>query len=98
MTLALRSQPKQGLVKVQAKSEAQKSHFIFPRVYESVREWNHTLPSGFTFWELEFQWTPEFSKNDYNSQNSLDWKVPCTIGNLLKLRCVKWARTPHLNI
>jgi hypothetical protein len=32
ITLALGSQPKQGLAKVQAKSEAQESHFMFLRV------------------------------------------------------------------
>jgi hypothetical protein len=30
--------PKQRLAKVRAKSEAQESHFMLPRVLESVRE------------------------------------------------------------
>jgi hypothetical protein len=37
-TLTLGSQPRQGFTKVRAKSEAQKSHFMFPKVWESVRE------------------------------------------------------------
>jgi hypothetical protein len=31
-----------------------------------------TLPNEFPFWELESQWTPEFSKDDYKGQNPLD--------------------------
>jgi hypothetical protein len=37
-TLALGSRPRQGLVKMQAKNEAQESHFMLPGVRESVRE------------------------------------------------------------
>ncbi len=37
-TLALGSQPKQGLAKVRAKSETWESHFMFPGMQESVRE------------------------------------------------------------
>jgi hypothetical protein len=36
-TLALGSQPKQGLTKVQAKSEARKSHFMLSRMEECER-------------------------------------------------------------
>jgi hypothetical protein len=28
----------------------------------------------------------------------MDWKIPCTIENLLKLRCLKWACMMHLDI
>jgi hypothetical protein len=37
-TLALGSQPKRGLAKVQAKNEAQESHFMIPGMWENVRE------------------------------------------------------------
>jgi hypothetical protein len=37
-TLALGLRPKQGLAKARAKKEARESHFILPRVQESVRE------------------------------------------------------------
>jgi len=37
-TLALGSQPRQGLVKVRAKCESQESHFMFLGVWENVRE------------------------------------------------------------
>jgi hypothetical protein len=37
-TLELGLQPKQGLAKVQAKNEAQESHFMFLGAWESVRE------------------------------------------------------------
>ncbi len=31
------------------------------------------------------------------SQNSLDWKVPYTIRNFLRFKCLKWACMIHLN-
>jgi hypothetical protein len=37
-TLALGSRPRQGLAKVRAKNEARESHFMFPRMWESVKE------------------------------------------------------------
>jgi hypothetical protein len=37
-TLALGSQPKQGLTKVQNKNEARESHFMLLGVWESVKE------------------------------------------------------------
>jgi len=37
-TLALGSQPRQGLAKVRAKSGAQESHVMLPKVYKSVRK------------------------------------------------------------
>jgi hypothetical protein len=42
-TLALGLQPRQGLVKVQAKNVAWESHFMFLGVWESVKEWSFTL-------------------------------------------------------
>jgi len=59
--LTLSSWPRQGFVKVRAKSEAQKSHFMFRGVWESVREWTLTLPSELSLWELEFRWSPKSS-------------------------------------
>jgi hypothetical protein len=32
--------------------------FTLLRMWESVREWAHTLPSGFPFWEFESLWGP----------------------------------------
>ncbi len=60
-TLTLGSQPKQGLVKVQAKNEDHESHFMLLGVWESVREWTSTLPNELPLWELESWWTPKFS-------------------------------------
>jgi hypothetical protein len=93
-TLALGSRLRQGLAKVQAKSEVQESHFMLSKVQESAREWTFTLPSEPSFWELEFQWTPKFSKGD--CRGSLDWKVLYIIGNLLELKCLKWVCMTHL--
>jgi hypothetical protein len=55
--LALSSWPRH----LRAKSEAQKSHFMFRGVWESVREWTLTLPSELSLWELEFRWSPKSS-------------------------------------
>jgi hypothetical protein len=38
VTLALGSQPKQGLTKVRAKNEAQESHFMPSEMWEGVKE------------------------------------------------------------
>jgi hypothetical protein len=68
---------------------------------KSVREWTLTLPSALPselpFWELESQWTPEFSKGDCKGRNSMDLRVPYIIGKLLDLRCLKWAHMTHLD-
>jgi hypothetical protein len=78
---------------VRANSEARESHFMFWEC-GSVREceeWTSTLPSELPLWELEFWWTPKFSKSNYKGQNPLDWKVLYIIGNFLERRCPKWA-------
>jgi hypothetical protein len=67
-TLALGSRPRQGLVKMQAKNEAQESHFMLPGVRESVREWTSTLPSELPLWESESLWTPKSPKRYYRGQ------------------------------
>ncbi len=82
-TLALGSQPRQVLAKVLAKSEAQESDFMFLGVWENVRDWTHTLPSGLPLWELESRWTLESLEGNFTSQNSLDWKITYVIGKIL---------------
>jgi hypothetical protein len=90
-TFALGSWPKQGLARLRAKRGS-------PVVKESVREWTLTLPKELSPWVLESQWTPECSKSDCKGENPMDWGVLYTIGNILKLRCLKWARMIHLDI
>jgi len=46
---------------------------------------------------LESKWIPEFSKNNFRGQNSLEWKVPYTIRLILERIYLKWACTSHLN-
>jgi len=70
---------------------ARESHFMLLGMQESVREWTLTLPNELPLWELESQWTPEFSKGDYKGQNSLDCEVLYITGNLLKFRCSKMS-------
>jgi hypothetical protein len=64
---------------------------MLPKVWENVKEWTSTLPSELPLWELESQWTPEFSERNYKGQNPLDWIVTYIIGKLLERRCLKWA-------
>jgi hypothetical protein len=75
---------------------ARESHFMFLGVQESVREWTSTLPNELPLWELESQWTFESLEGNCRGQNSLDWKFPYIIENLLERRCLKWARMTHL--
>jgi hypothetical protein len=65
--------------------------FKFSRVWESVKEWVHTFPNGFPFWELESQWTLKYSKSGLRSQNSLDKKLPYIVGIFLTHKWLKWA-------
>jgi hypothetical protein len=57
----------------------------------------HT-PKWTPCWELESQWTPKSSKCNCKGQNPLPWKILYIIGNILKLRCLKWAHIAHLDI
>jgi hypothetical protein len=47
---------------------------------------------------MESWWIPEISKSDFMGQNSMACDVFYIIGNLLELRCLKWARVAHLDI
>jgi hypothetical protein len=93
-TLALGLRPKQRLTRLWAKREAQESHFMLSGVQKSVREWTLTFPNELSFWELESWWTLESSEGDYRGQNSLDWKVPYIIGNLLQRRSKVGSHDP----
>jgi len=97
ITLALGSWPKQGLVKVRAKREAQESHFMLLGMQENVREWTLTLSSEFPLWELEYRWTLESSENNGRGQNPLDWWYLYIINKLLKHKFLKWACMTHLD-
>jgi hypothetical protein len=94
-TLALGSRPRQRLVKVRAKREAQESHFMFPGGQRSAREWTHTLPKELPLWELESWWTSESLESNCRGQNSFDWIVSYIIAKILKCRCLKWACMTH---
>jgi hypothetical protein len=47
---------------------------------------------------LRHKWILESLKRDCRGQNPYPWGVIYIIGNLLKLRCLKWAHIAHLNI
>jgi len=86
-----------GIARVRAKRKP-KSHITYSRecekVLESVREWTLTLP----LWEMESQWISKTSESHCRGQTSMDWGVLYIIRNLLKQRCLKWARIAHLDI
>jgi hypothetical protein len=71
--------------------------FTLLGVQESVGEWAYTLPTGLPLWELETLWIPKFSKNNLKGQNTLNWKLPYTIGKLLRHICLKWAHMIYLS-
>jgi len=67
---------------------------------ENVGECGGMSPHIFkwiSLWELQSRWILEILNNDLNVHNSLDWKFPYTIGNILKRRCLKWGFIIHLN-
>ncbi len=89
--------PSLGFAKVQAKCEGWESHFMLPRVWESVREWTPTLPNEFPLWELKSQWISKSLYSNFRGQNLLDWWFPSNIGKIFKRRCLKWAYMTHLD-
>jgi hypothetical protein len=97
VTLALGSQPRQGLISARDKKEAKK-HISLLRMQKKVQEWTLTLPRQLPFGELEFRWTSEYLGSNYRGQNPLDWGVLYIIEKLLKWRCLKWACMTHLDI
>jgi hypothetical protein len=97
-TLTLCSRPRQRLAKGQDKRETREAHLILPGVQESVREWTLTLLRQLPLGELESWRTPKSSVSNYRGQNPLVWRNHYIIENLLKLRCLKWARITHLDI
>jgi hypothetical protein len=44
------------------------------------------------------KWTPKSAKRNCKGQNPFPWRFLCIIRNLLKFRCLKWARIAHLDI
>jgi len=46
--------------------------FHAPKGARECKGMNPTLPNELPLWELESQWTPEFSEGNCRGQNSLD--------------------------
>jgi hypothetical protein len=84
--------------KVVGQEKARESHFMLSRVPKSVREWTFTLPSEFHVGSWSPKWPPESSECNFRGQNPSFWKFLYIIEKLLKLRCLKWVRIPHLDI
>jgi hypothetical protein len=65
-----------------------------PGVQESERIDPHT-PQGNSHFG---SWSPEFSKSDCKVQNPSPWRSFYIIRQILKRKCLKWARMIHLDI
>jgi hypothetical protein len=47
--------------------------------------------------QLESWWTPKSLESNCRGKNPLDWGVHYIIGKILERKCLKWARTIHLD-
>jgi hypothetical protein len=97
-TLALGSQPRQGVARLRAKRETRDSfHMLLGVQRVWGNEPSHSqVNSHVGSWSPK--WTPESSECDCRGQNSLLGKVLYIIGKILKCRCLKWAHIAHLDI
>jgi hypothetical protein len=91
VTLTLGSRPRQGLVKLWAKSEAHESHLCSwecEGMKPHAPKWPPILGVGVSmdYW----------IKGRLQGPNSLNWKVLCIIGKLLDHRYPIWAPITHL--
>ncbi len=88
-TLALGSQPRQGVARLQAKRKTQKSHHMLLKVQRMWgNEPSHSqVNSNVRNWSPK--WTFESSEHNCRGQNSSPWKVLYIIRKLLKHTCLK---------
>jgi len=98
ITLALGSQPRQGLARLWAKKEAG-SHVACSRGCRKVwgNQPSHSQGS-FHFGNWSLDGLPNVQRAIAKVKKPMDWRVIYTIGKLLKRRCLKWARMTHLDI
>jgi hypothetical protein len=97
-TLALGSQPRQGIARLQAKRKTQESYHMLSGVQ---RVWGNEpshsqVNSNVGSWSPK--WTPESSERNCKGQNSFPCRVLYIIRNILKHTCLKWACIAHLDI
>jgi hypothetical protein len=96
--LALGSQPRQGVARLQAKRKTQESHHMLPRVQ---RVWGNEpshskVNSHVGSWKPK--WTPKPLKHNCRGQNPSSLRVFYIIGKVLERKCLKWALISHLDI
>ncbi len=97
-TLILGSQPKQVLVKMQAKSEAREITFHALGNGGDYEVMNlHTLKWGLIL-GVGVLMNSQIFKGRLYSQNSLDWMILSTIEKFLEPAFLKWACRTHLDI
>ncbi len=96
-TLALGSRLRQGFRKLQAKRGA-RNHTMCSRECERMWANEPSHPQGSSTLRVKIPVDSRISEGDCKGQNSMDWRVPYIIENILELRCLKWACMTHLDI
>jgi hypothetical protein len=96
-TLALGSRPRQEVAKLGQEGDSGVTSHALGSV-RGLKEWTFTLQVSSHYGSWSPKWTLESSERDLRGQNPLVGKVIYIIGNLLKRRCLKWARITHLDI
>jgi hypothetical protein len=94
MTLALASQPRPRHGKMRAENVTRGSH-LHSRECKRVRGNEPKLSQMDSHFG---SYSPKCLKSNFKGQHSLDWKVPYTIGKILRHRYLKWALMIHLSI
>jgi phage-related protein len=96
-TLALGSWPRWRLAKVQAKNEAWELHFMLPGSARECEGMNPHIPKWAPTLGVGVSMDSRIFRRRLQGQNSLDWKIPYNIENILEPRCLKWACMIHFD-
>jgi hypothetical protein len=74
-----------------------RSHIHIPKSVRECEGMSPHTPKWTPTLRIKFFWSPKFLESDLTSQNSLDWKLPYIIINILRHRFLKWACMIHLS-
>jgi hypothetical protein len=96
-TLALGSQPRQRLAMGQAKRKPE-SHISCSRNVKECEGTNPHTPKGAPILGIGIPMDSQIFKERLQGSNPMDWGILYTIGKILELRCLEWARMTHLDI
>jgi hypothetical protein len=98
VTLTLGSQLRQGLTKVRAKKEAQKSHLMLPKSVGECEGMNLHIPKKAPTLGVGVPMDSQIFREQLQGSNPLDWSVLYINRKILEQRCLKWAHMIHLDI